>query len=60
MFCGVDVGMVSCFDCFYCAKSGGNVYIVCKFFNQVINTHEKSGCPSYRSREKKFGLKKRI
>lgn len=52
--------MVGCKDCFFCAKSAGNVYIVCKFFNQVINTNEKNGCPSYKGGKKKFGLKKRI
>ena len=60
MFWWCDIYMSGCIDCFYCAKSGGNVYIVCKFFNQVINTHEKNGCPSYKSKGKKFGLKKRI
>ena len=51
---------MGCSDCCYSAFSKGNKYVVCKFFNQVINTNERNWCPSYKSRNAKFGLKKRI
>lgn len=52
--------MVNCRDCKYCSDSCGRVYIICTFFNQVINTVNKNGCPSYKSKGKKFGLKRSL
>ena len=50
--------MVNCKDCRFCSNSCGRVYIICTFFNQVIDTSVRNGCPSFRSRGKKFGLKR--
>lgn len=52
--------MVSCFDCFYCANGGGNLYVVCKFFNRVIKVNEKGWCSCYKGRNVKFGLKRSL
>lgn len=49
-------------DCVTCKYGGhkGNVYVVCKYFNRVINTKEFNGCPSYQSKNMKLGLEKKL
>lgn len=51
--------MGSCNNCKYCANRKG-VYIVCKYFNQVVNTKQHNGCPSFKSVSRKYGMDKRI
>ena len=51
--------MGSCIECQYGA-SKGNVYVVCKYFNKVINTKVFSGCPSFKSKKTKGNLTKEI
>lgn len=43
--------MKSCLNCFYGA-SKGNQYVVCKFFNKVINIKEFNGCYSFKSKNR--------
>lgn len=49
--------MGSCFNCKYGANKG-NVYIICKYFNKVINTKHFNGCSSYKSKNIKMGYSK--
>ena len=49
--------MSSCMECEY-GSSKGNVYVVCRYFNKVINTKNFSGCPSYKSKRIKGKLTK--
>lgn len=51
--------MGSCRECKYGA-SKGNVYVVCKYFNRVINTKEFNGCSSFVLKRIKGNLKKNI
>jgi len=51
--------MGSCINCKYSANNG-NPYIVCKYFNKVINTKEFDGCPSFKSKRVKEGLSKNM
>ena len=53
------VFMVSCMSCQYCSSSGG-VYIVCRYFNKVINLKHFDGCPSYKGKNFKAGLSRDI
>lgn len=47
--------MKSCINCKY-STSSGNIYIVCKYFNKVINTKKFNGCSSFKSKRVKEGL----
>ena len=51
--------MGSCIDCMYCANNG-NIYIVCKYFNKVINTKKFNGCSSFKSKRIKGNLNRDI
>lgn len=51
--------MSSCNSCKW-GSSKGNVYVICKYFNKVINTKKFNGCSSYQSKSFKGSLKKNI
>ena len=51
--------MGSCIECKY-GTSKGNVYVVCTYFNKLINTKEFNGCPSFKSKRIKGNLTREI
>ena len=53
------IKMVSCNTCKYCVNRKGT-FIVCTYFNQLVDTKKHNGCPSFKSVSRKYGVQREI